>query len=389
MTKSVAQFPDTTAGTDRAGPPASSLSLRLSGDPRVRQSPLPTTLSAGAPGRVGRGGFVLIATLWLLVALGAVGLDAALRSRTRRLAAANILDASRARAAAMAGTEYARSRLTAAMLDRADELRAEAMSQARTANQRNTASRSSVSRLFRSANPLEDPWRDPSELVAPDMSFGATRYTLRIRDTGAALNLNSADEGMLRNFFSQGLGVDFAAADRLAQAVMDWRDEDDIPRIGGGEREQYVDEGMAVLPPNRDFAELDELRHVMGMTQELYEVAQPYITLIGSGQININAAPEPVLLALPGMMPGVAQELVRLRTAGTFPRNRAELMGLVPGVGAADAQGQQFIQLTTYQTNEVEIRSEGRVDGSPIHAIASVVVQRSNAGAVVVWRRIE
>ena len=29
-----------------------------------------------------RGGFVLIAALWLLVALGAVGLDAALRSRT-------------------------------------------------------------------------------------------------------------------------------------------------------------------------------------------------------------------------------------------------------------------------------------------------------------------
>jgi Tfp pilus assembly protein PilX len=66
-----------------------------------------------------RSGFILVAVLWLIVALGAVGLDASLRSRTRRLAAANVLDQTRARAAAMAGTEYARSRLTAAMLDSA------------------------------------------------------------------------------------------------------------------------------------------------------------------------------------------------------------------------------------------------------------------------------
>ena len=60
-----------------------------------------------------RSGFALVATLWLLIALGAVGLDAALRSRTRRQAAANVLDGARARAAALAGSEYARSMLTA------------------------------------------------------------------------------------------------------------------------------------------------------------------------------------------------------------------------------------------------------------------------------------
>jgi general secretion pathway protein K len=336
-----------------------------------------------------RRGFILIATLWLLVALGAVGLDAALRSRTRRLTAANILDASRARSAALAGTEYARSRLTAAMLDRADELRAQAMERARTSSQRNSASRTSVSRLFRSANPVDDPWREPSELIAPDMMFGSTRYTLRVRDTGAALNLNDADEVMLRNFFAQGLRVDYADADRLAQSIQDWRDEDEIPRVGGGEREQYVDANMAVLPPNRDFADLDELRHVMGMTEEIFQAALPYLTLSSSGQINVNAAPEPVLLALPGMTPGGAQEIVRLRESGTFPRSVNELVALVPGIASAlQADPQQFNRLTTFQTNEVEIRSEGRVEGSPIHVVATVVVQRSNAGAVVVWRRI-
>ena len=73
-----------------------------------------------------RDGFVLIAALWLLVALGAVGLDVSLRSRSRRLAAANLVDETRARGAAFAGAEYARSRLTSAMLGRAEELRADA-----------------------------------------------------------------------------------------------------------------------------------------------------------------------------------------------------------------------------------------------------------------------
>ena len=104
----------------------------------------------------GRGGFALVAALWLLIALSAVGLDSALRSRARRQAAANVLDEVRARAAAVAGTEYARSRLTAAMHGQADELRAEAM--ASGGRRSRQARNQSISRLFRSVDPLEDPW---------------------------------------------------------------------------------------------------------------------------------------------------------------------------------------------------------------------------------------
>lgn len=336
-------------------------------------------------------GFVLVAALWLLVALGAVGLDAALRSRTRRLAAANLIDETRARAAAVAGTEYARSRLTAAMLGRAEELRSEALSRARSSRSRSRALRSSVRSLFRNSDPAEDPWRAPDELIAPDMAFGEARYTLRIRDTGAALNLNEIDEDVIRQFFAQGLRLDYARADRLAQTILDWRDEDDIPRLNGGEREEYLRAGAPMLPPNRDFAELDELRYVMGMTPELYDLAVPYLTLIGSGDVNLNAAPEPVLLALPGMTPAAATELLRRREAGIFARRNSELEGILPGLGEPndDPFAGDFMRMTTFTTNEVEILSDGRVEGSPIRVEARVVVARSNTGAVVVWQRIE
>jgi type II secretory pathway component PulK len=277
------------------------------------------------------------------------------------------------------------------MLDRAEELRADALRRARTPAARSRVSQQSVRNFMSGQDPLEDPWREPELLVVREMAFAEARYSLRLRDTGAALNLNTANAETLRNFFAQGLRVDYADADHLAQAILDWRDEDEIPRIDGGEREQYIDENLPVLPPNREFAELSELRHVRGMTQELYELASPYLTLIGSGRINVNAAPEPVLLALPGMTPAAAQELIRLRESGYVPRSGNELRALLPYMsrGATAAERSQFDRLTTYATNEVEIISEGRVDGGPVRVEARVVVGRSNNGAVVLWRRVE
>ncbi|HEX2166824.1 MAG TPA: hypothetical protein VHG09_06250, partial [Longimicrobiales bacterium] len=73
-----------------------------------------------------RHGFILIAALWLIVALSAVGLDAALRTQASRTPAMNQLDLGRAREAALAGAVYAESRLNAALREREAELRAEA-----------------------------------------------------------------------------------------------------------------------------------------------------------------------------------------------------------------------------------------------------------------------
>ena len=337
-----------------------------------------------------RDGFALVAALWLLVAMGAVGLQAALASQSRRQAAANLLDEVRARAAVIAGTEYARSRLTAAMLGQAEELRAEAMASARNSRGRNSAARTSISRLFRSANPLEDPWREPQDLMVPEMVFGDARYALLLRDVGSALNLNEATEEMLREFFARGLGVDYAEADQLAQAIQDWRDEDEIPRINGGEREEYLDEEALVLPPNRDFVDVDELRHVRGMTPELYVLAAPHLTLIGDGEININSAPEPVLLAVPGLDEGAVTELLHLRDSGYLPRSDRELMAMLPGgvAQAIEIQGRNFSNRTTYTTDQVEILAQGWVDGGVVQVTSRVVVSRGNTEATVVWREV-
>jgi len=337
--------------------------------------------------RKAREGFILIAALWLLIALGAISLEASLRSRTRRLAAANMLDAQHAQDVAFSAIEYARSRLTAAMLGRADELRTRVVAQNPRANSRNT----SVQSLFRNADPAEDPWRDPQSLVPSVLSIENTSVELDIRDTGAAVHVNFADEATWRQFLSQGLGLDYAAAQRLTMAILDWRDEDDIPRINGGEREQYLVAGAPVLPANRPFGDLEELRHVLGMTPEIYNAMRPFLTLSGPGLININVAPEEVLLAIPGMTPAAAQQLLRLRRVGTLPRNFNELQSLLPApsIAAIQAQRQLFNRRVDYATTVVEVTAKVDIPNSPVGATAQAVISRRNAGSVVLWRKVD
>lgn len=336
-----------------------------------------------------RRGFILIAALWLIVALGAVGLDAALRTQASRAPALNQLDLARARQAALAGAVYAESRLNAALREREAELRAEAEDSPRPdarSRGRGRAGRNRVSTMLARS----DPWRDPHELMPAGRALGDAEFSLDVHDTGVALHLNEASEEMLRNFMSQGLRIDYAAADRLTQAILDWRDQDDIPRVNGGESEQYEKARAAVLPANRPFAHPDELRHVLGVTPEIFAAMRPYVTVVGSGRINVNAAPEPVLLAVPSFTPQIVAELLRLRRADQYAGDAGELRDLMRGAwGVSEDDARDFIRHTAFRTFEIEVVSEGRVTGSNISVTARTVLSMSEAGAVVTWRMVE
>lgn len=326
-----------------------------------------------------RQGFVLVAALWLLVAIGAVMLAASLESRARRNVVANALDRTRARAAASAGVEYARSRLSAALVGRADEIRG--MSGLGGSDQ--------VQRMAA----MTAPWWTPQALVEPMRDFGDIAFDLQLRDAGTMLNINMLEPDEIRRFFANGLGVDYALADRLAQAIADWRDPDDIPRVGGAERDDYLRAGATRLPTNRPFADVDELRYVLGMPPDLFEAARPYLsTLRAASRINMNAAPEPVLLALPGFTPAAVDAIVRGRESGQILTNLNELFALLPtNVSETPGLREYLGQRVFFMSLMVVIQAEGRVEGSPIRERQRTLVQNGNlmgrlGEAVVVMR---
>ena len=129
-----------------------------------------------------------------------------------------------------------------------------------------------------------------------------------------------------------GIGLDAAALKR-AEAAMeelkaefaDWMDADSLPRQRGAERDEYIADGLLVLPPNHPVREVDELRDVRGMTPELFAKVRPYLTTFGSGRIDVNSAPVPVLRALTGMTDDVVARILSARSAQRRIRSIAEI----------------------------------------------------------------
>ncbi len=313
-----------------------------------------------------QGGFALIAALWLLVILSTVMLELSLQSRARRVVAANTLEATQAQAAAEAGIHHARARLER-ILPGSD-----------------VATGTSLGALAEA-----DPWERPGALFPYTEQLGETRYQVELRDLGGALNLNRADEEELRRFFS-ALRVDFGEADRIAQSVMDWRDPDEEHRGRGAERDAYLRLGRPMLPRNGPFQELAELRYVQGVTPDIYERARPYLTLLGTGRVNLNAADRPVLLALPGMTDRAVAVLMRLRAQGRRVESLQELAEelSLPAREALEADMTNLLRRTTFETREVEVRSRGWVEAGRVRIEAQGLLVRVRSTAFLVWKRV-
>lgn len=316
-----------------------------------------------------RKGFALVAALWLLVALSALGLEFSMSARDRRLAAINSVDASRALAAADAGMEVTRARLEAQLRQPIG----------------------TSSRLQRSGieDPL-DPWRYTERARIDTARLGVERYTVTVRDAGATVNINTATEDELRRLFT-ALRMDAGRADGLAQLIADWRDADDAHRVRGAERDQYLRAGSPFLPENRPFRSVSELRRVLDLTESDYFLVSPFLGVRGSGRVNLRTAGRAVLMTLPGISEEAVAVILRLRRSPSLPltidRVQQELSS-----GARVTMLEHLPALTSRtvsQTRELEIVSDGWVDGSSLHMRVAALVVRADPSAMVVGRRVD
>ncbi|MCB0349751.1 MAG: general secretion pathway protein GspK [Bdellovibrionales bacterium] len=122
------------------------------------------------------------------------------------------------------------------------------------------------------------------------LSDGVRRQILQIFEN--ELENNKAFKEKYDNF-------DF---DKLVNNIQDWVDEDKVSMNGGGdESSKYTQPDGAknyTLPPNAAFKTVGELHMVLDMEDEFYDLLKDKITVFGTKGINVNYAPEPVLMAL-------------------------------------------------------------------------------------------
>jgi general secretion pathway protein K len=109
-------------------------------------------------------------------------------------------------------------------------------------------------------------------------------------------NGNAPDDQRLAVFrlFLTRMGIDAS----LADAFVDWLDNDDAPRVGGAESSYYMALPYPYKAKNDLFDSVEEILLVRGVTREIYDKIRPFVTVTSSGKVNINTAPKEVLVAL-------------------------------------------------------------------------------------------
>lgn len=207
--------------------------------------PLPG-MAAGA-GR--QRGIVLVVVLWLVVLLTVIGSSHARNMRIETTLAFNHVGTAKARALAEAGINRA------------------------------------IMELFVSDTATR--WQFNGTAYPIQLDSGSVN--IAIRDASGLLDLNRAGPVQLGAVLAAAGAEE---ADKLVDAILDWRDKDQLRRLHGAEDDDYRHAGLDWGSRDGLFASVDELRYILGMTHELFERLVPYLTVHSSqNDVNLKYAP--------------------------------------------------------------------------------------------------
>lgn len=299
-----------------------------------------------------RGGFALVAVLWILVLGSALALEVHAGVRADQRAAANARAEARARWAARGGLARAE-----------DALRAKLAAQSASG-----------------ALPPTD------SLLVPALAYRLEGVAVRARVTDARgrVQLNLAGQEALRTVFA-GAGVPAERARRMAELVVRWRVANAPPFVEEADSMETIP-----LPPRGAFGSVDALRGVPGIAFDDYERVAPYLTVASDGRINLNTAPLPVLRTLPGMGDEAARAVVRRRASRAFLSEFEVQEALPRHARGALADGMaEFLAAVAFVPAQAELQAFAAPDGSPVRARITAVAALGGVGRYVLVNVVE
>lgn len=164
--------------------------------------------------------------------------------------------------------------------------------------------------------------------------LGDGTYSISIIDESGKIDINQASEVVLKNLI-KNFGIEEEPLDTIVDSILDWKDKDDLHRLHGAESDYYQSLPNPYKAKNADFDTLEELLMVKGVTKELlYGVDKKkglidYLTVQGKTRnINMNAAPKEVLMAIPGLTAEMADQIIAYRRIQEI-KNSQELAGII------------------------------------------------------------
>ena len=302
-----------------------------------------------------RGGFALLTVLWIMVAAASLGLTISLAAREAIGTARNRTASTRAMWRAHDCLERARAAVHHVLEDAQDPL-------ARTAS----------------------PWLSLDTLVVGSGIMTDLPCRVELRAAGTALDVNRADAEMLRALV-RAAGIPFARADSMTDALLDWRDADEIVRPLGAESAWYAASHRAT-PRNAPFAADHEIALVRGFDRD---TAVRALLGVEQGRILFARAPLAVLAALPGFGEEALARIAERRARGAPLADPLALAAELSPEGRASIVSRyaELAGLTTSEPDAWIVTSRGHDDGSPLTAAIEVRLVRAGTRAAIVRRR--
>lgn len=278
-----------------------------------------------------RNGIAQLVVLWALVLLGTLAMSFAFSMRTEAMASRNGLSASRAYFQARTGADRALVLLSSGEVD--------------------TVLGGAIAGGYDEAT-----------------------YEVRVTPESGRVDINHVGEEALKEILRNG-GLSGDEAEEIGDAILDWRDEDDRTRPAGAEEQEYRSLPEPVRPRNGRLASVGELRHVRGVTPEIYERFLAVVFTADSGMpgVNLNVAPIEVLRVLPGFTPELAALAVARREETPF-RSSSDVAAFLAAEGVGPSSIPMFSTAAAFPV--YTITSVGRAGGAITRVIRCTVEVR-------------
>ncbi|MDJ0836281.1 MAG: type II secretion system protein GspK [Acidobacteriota bacterium] len=203
-----------------------------------------------------------------------------------------------------------------------------------------------------------------------------------VRSNSSLMSVNSTN----RELWLQLLKLyveDESERDMIVDAILDWRDQDDLTRLNGCETDYY----MSLTPPyparNGAFYSVEEIMLVRGITEAMFYGSWDKPGMIEMLDLNrqnlsrfdINTCPKGILMAFLEMTSEEADELIALR--------REQYFGNINDVATAvTVNNEENLQkfFMSFRGSTFTIKATAYVDGSPARYTVEDTVSYKGGG---------
>ena len=241
--------------------------------------------------------------------------------------------------------------------------------------------RAAIGDALRTEQRAASAWNDLEAVVAAVPA--ADGCEVGARPSGITVSVNDsidAMRGLLR-----AIGEAPERADSLVDALADWQDADDSPRLGGAERAWY-ESRRRTRPRNGPLGAAAELKLVRG-----FEQLSQLDSLVGveRERIVLGRAPLAVVAALPGMTSEAVARVAQSRAAGETITDLTVFANALSGESrdVLLAHYAELVGRTALTPDAWTLTGSASAGEPPVRATVELRIVRDGTRAAIVRRR--